>query len=125
MIRLAVCRNCARAFPPPAERCPVCGSVLALESREGSAQVVASTELLSPSEGWTSPHRLVLVELAGGGRLLAVAPGPLPAPGDPVRVVEREEGLFVLEPAPEVRSLLRSKRGEGELPPDGAFPPGL
>jgi uncharacterized OB-fold protein len=45
----------------------------------GKAVVRAATELLVPPQGFSSPHRLAIVEAEGRGLLLAVVDGPLPA----------------------------------------------
>lgn len=51
--------------------------------------MLAATELTAPSSGWSAPHRLALVEVAGGIRLLCVVRGTLPAVGDE-RTVSRD-----------------------------------
>ncbi|MCI4352797.1 MAG: hypothetical protein L3K14_05345 [Thermoplasmata archaeon] len=48
--------------------------------------MLAATELSAPATGWTSPHRLALVEIAEGIRLLAVVSRELPAVGDEVTI---------------------------------------
>ena len=50
-----------------------------LHGRGGQGTVLAATELMRPSAGWSTPHRLALIELAEGVRVLAQVEGQLPA----------------------------------------------
>lgn len=90
-LELAECAGCRATFLPTDAPCPRCGGV---EHRplEVSAigTTLAATELVHPAAGWESPHRLVLVELEGAARLLAIAEGELPELG--ARVVVRRDG---------------------------------
>jgi hypothetical protein len=61
--------------------------------------VLAATELLYPAAGWAAPHRLVLVELTDGVRVLAIGEGTLPAPGALVEV-ERDHDVYRARPEP-------------------------
>lgn len=69
------CGACHVAFVPPRSRCPRCGSA---ELTEGTVpahgEVLAATELAFPPPGFPAPHRLVLVELEEGVRVLATSP---------------------------------------------------
>jgi uncharacterized OB-fold protein len=81
------CGSCHVGFLPRPGRCPRCGSseIGPLEiSPRGIVR--AATELLTPATGWSAPHRLALVEVAEGIRLLAIVTGPLPALGSSVTV---------------------------------------
>lgn len=95
MIPVWSCGACSLLLLERHARCPSCGGDLVEESREGAATVLASTELLVAPEGWSAPHRIVLFELQGGGRSLAVAEDTLPAPGDRGRVEPNPEGRFL------------------------------
>jgi uncharacterized OB-fold protein len=61
--------------------------------------VLAATELMNPASGWSSPHRLALVELTESVRLLGIVDGPLPVIGDTVGV-RREGMLYRLSASP-------------------------
>ncbi len=86
-LELSRCAACLARFLPTDGPCPRCGGS-AVERLKVSATgtVLASTELMVPPPGVTTPHRLVLVEVAEGVRLLATTRAALPAPGTPVRV---------------------------------------
>ena len=85
---LARCSSCHAGFVPRPGPCPRCGSSeLQPLGVPPHGFVLASTELLRPPEGWSAPHRLALVELNEGIRLLALVDGRLPVPGEPVAVV--------------------------------------
>lgn len=90
-LRVLACDHCHGRYLPRPGACPRCGS---RDVQEGSipahAIVLAATELLAPAAGWTAPHRLVLAEAAHQVRLLAIAPGGLPAVGATVEVRERD-----------------------------------
>ncbi|MHB8352399.1 MAG: Zn-ribbon domain-containing OB-fold protein, partial [Thermoplasmata archaeon] len=74
-LRVLRCVSCHSQFLPRPGRCPKCGSSsIEAEDIAPVGRVLAATELTTPSLGWPAPHRIALVELAGGVRLLAVAP---------------------------------------------------
>ncbi|MCI4344492.1 MAG: hypothetical protein L3J87_02570 [Thermoplasmata archaeon] len=52
---------------------------------------MAATELLAPATGWPAPHRLALVEIDAGVRVLGVVDGDLPTLGTRVRVVRDQD----------------------------------
>ncbi len=105
MIAVWSCGPCSLLLLERHDRCPSCGGDLLEGSREGAATVLAATELLVAPEGWSAPHRLVLFELDGGGRSLAVAEDPLPAPGGRGRVELGQEGRFLWKRVPSAPSL--------------------
>ncbi|MGI0070462.1 MAG: Zn-ribbon domain-containing OB-fold protein [Thermoplasmata archaeon] len=79
-LELSRCEACRARFLPRAGACPKCGSSDVLPySSPSLGTVLAATELTAPAEGWTSPHRLALVELPEAVRLLAIVEGPMPA----------------------------------------------
>ena len=90
-LELTECVGCQARFLPTDGPCPHCGTI-DRRSLEVPAvgTTLAATELVHPAAGWESPHRLVLVELEGSARLLAIAEGDLPEPG--VRVAVRRDG---------------------------------
>ncbi len=94
MIEVRICPRCPRVLPLESPRCPACGGPLAWETRTGQGRVLAATELSVPAAGWDAPHRLVVVELDEGGRVLALSPRELPASGRPGRVERSPEGLL-------------------------------
>jgi uncharacterized OB-fold protein len=84
------CGSCHARFLPRRGPCPKCGSSeIAPEPMAPEGEVLAATELSSPAPGWSNPHRLALVELADGVRVLAVA-ARLPEVG--ARVLVAAEG---------------------------------
>jgi uncharacterized OB-fold protein len=86
-ITLGRCDSCSARFLPTEGPCPRCASVATQSySVPGLGAVLAATELVNPPPRWTSPHRLALVEVADGVRLLGVVDASLPAPGDMVSV---------------------------------------
>ena len=92
------CDACHARFVPRLGPCPRCGSMTIFpHSVPDQGVVLAATELSSPSAGWPSPHRLVLVELPESVRVLAIAVGELPAHGAAVRIV-RDESKYLAEP---------------------------
>jgi len=93
MMEVLVCPSCARVLPPGARCCPACGGPLRAEARTGAGRVLAATELTAPAAGWTSPHRMVVFELDGGGEVLALSPDGSPAPGTRGRVERGPDGL--------------------------------
>lgn len=86
------CESCEAEFAPRPGPCPRCGGVHTEPfDIDAGGQVLAATELEVPSAGWTAPHRLALVEVAGGIRLLCIVRGSLPAPGDGATVTRDGE----------------------------------
>ncbi len=86
------CGACHGRFLPRAGPCPRCGSLSTFpESLSPVGVVLAATELLAPSAGWASPHRLVLVELDQSVRVLCRTEGPLPEFGTKVKVTHEGE----------------------------------
>lgn len=87
LLAMSRCGSCHAGFLPRPGACPRCGS-----SKVGTTglpprgKVLAATELSAPATGWASPHRLALIEITEGIRLLAVVSGALPAVGDEVKV---------------------------------------
>jgi uncharacterized OB-fold protein len=90
------CEHCHGRFLPHPGPCPRCGSTdLAAGEIPATAVVLAATELFAPGSGWTSPHRLAIVEAAESVRVLSVVRGPLPAVGAVVEV-RREGELYAV-----------------------------
>lgn len=89
---------CSLLFPERPGTCPNCGGQLSREERSGDARVLAATELHSPAEGFSAPHRLLLVELEGGGRTMAVVEGALPSVGARGRLERSTEGRHLWRP---------------------------
>jgi uncharacterized OB-fold protein len=88
------CSVCSHVSLPGDGPCPHCGAQdLRPISVAPQATVIAATELLSVATGWTSPHRLAMVEVPQGVRLLAIVNGNLPAIGSRVDVT-MENGLY-------------------------------
>jgi uncharacterized OB-fold protein len=93
-IELRRCDACQSRFLPTDGACPRCGSTAVRPySAPAVGTVLAATELTAPAPGWTSPHRLALVELAESVRLLAVVDDALPAAGDAV-TVRKEKDVY-------------------------------
>ncbi|MGA7922483.1 MAG: hypothetical protein WCA77_00690 [Thermoplasmata archaeon] len=92
------CPQCQGTFLPRPGSCPRCGAT-SLEPREipPSGIVLAATELTLAPAGWSSPHRLVLVECAESVRLLAATSAALPTIGDTV-TVERHDLVYRIHP---------------------------
>ncbi|EQD70866.1 protein containing DUF35 [mine drainage metagenome] len=90
-LQLQRCVSCQGLYVPGNGPCPRCGmrEALAVEITP-LGTVVAVTELTSPAEGWSAPHRIALVELTEAVRLLGIVEGPLPVIGDTVSI--RKEG---------------------------------
>ncbi|MGA7923285.1 MAG: hypothetical protein WCA77_04845 [Thermoplasmata archaeon] len=88
------CEVCQHASLPGDGPCPRCGSrdlrPLPVAPR---GKVIAATELLSVANGWTSPHRLAIVEVPEGVRLLAIVDGELPSVGSMVEL-SLDHGLY-------------------------------
>ena len=97
VVRVVRCSDCHGTFLPRTSPCPRCGA-LALESGEISARgvVLAATELWAPPEGWSAPHRLILVECPELVRVLAWTSDELPRAGDVVWVVDHGSGAYRL-----------------------------
>lgn len=91
------CDVCHVAVTGPRSHCPRCG---ARSLRPGvvpaSGTVLAATELAVPPEGFSAPHRLILLELEEGVRILAQTDGALPAHGEKLRV-RRDCGRFWID----------------------------
>lgn len=91
VVDLARCRSCHARFLPSDGPCPRCGSSDCVGySTSAVGKILAATELHYPAMGWQAPHRLALVELSDGVRVLAIADPPLPTPG--VLVEIRRDG---------------------------------
>jgi len=81
------CSACQAAFLPSDGPCPRCGGLSSASVSGASAgTVLASTEVVYPATGWESPHRLALIEVFEGVRLLAIVEGDLPSRGSKVTV---------------------------------------
>jgi uncharacterized OB-fold protein len=82
------CGSCTLRYLPRAGPCPRCGATKPLPlSIPPEGMVLAATELSSPAQGWPTPHRIALIELAESVRVLAIVEGDLPASGSRVEVV--------------------------------------
>ena len=93
-IELARCQVCPARFLPSDGPCPRCGSTESqLYLSPALGRVLAATELVHPAAGWEGPHRLALVELPEGVRLLAIVDGSLPSV-DAVVAVRREGEVY-------------------------------
>ena len=81
-LELSRCLSCEYRYAPSDSPCPHCGSGQHESFRAPAlGKVLAATELVNPAEGWSSPHRLALVEVSDSVRLLAIVEGPLPTFG--------------------------------------------
>ncbi len=115
------CASCELPFLPPPGPCPRCGGAPGpLAEIPNRGVVLAATELLSPAAGWSAPHRLGLVEAAEAIRILGVADGALPAPGQEVEI-RWDEGVYRFRRPGE--SAEAPERGEGESPKTGRARP--
>jgi uncharacterized OB-fold protein len=93
------CGHCQGRFLPHPGLCARCGSnELTRAEIPPEAAVLAATEVLAPSAGWASPHRLAIVEGAESVRILAIVRGPLPAVGAVVTVRLVGELYEILRP---------------------------
>ena len=124
-LELTECSSCQLRYVPSDSPCPHCGSRERVAySVPALGKVLVATELVNPSEGWTAPHRLALVEMSDSVRLLAIVDGVLPAPGAVVSV--RKDGE-VYRAHPEPTTPKPAERGEGESPrvgrSDASFEP--
>jgi uncharacterized OB-fold protein len=91
------CGSCTLRYLPRHGPCPRCGADQPLPySIAPDGTVLAATELTSPAQGWPSPHRIALVELAESVRVLGVVRGALPRNGDRVVVVHEGEAYSVV-----------------------------
>lgn len=117
-LELSRCGSCQARFLPTDGPCPKCGSSEKSSYRAPPiGKVLAATELLHPSAGWESPHRLALVEMSESVRLLAIVDGPLPSAGAVVMVHQDGEVYRAkTEPTPDPGP----GRGEGDSPKVGA-----
>jgi uncharacterized OB-fold protein len=98
---LSRCESCGARFLPTDGSCPRCGAVAIVPyDVPALGTVLAATELTSPAEGWSSPHRLALVELPDAVRLIAIIEGPLPVPHTIV-ALRREAGVYRARTEPE------------------------
>jgi uncharacterized OB-fold protein len=71
------CPSCHGTFTPPRGCCARCGQRALTPGRlPAQGVVIAVTELAVPTGGRPAPHRLVLVELAEGLRVLANGNAP-------------------------------------------------
>jgi uncharacterized OB-fold protein len=87
------CSACQGTFLPRTAPCPRCGNASWVPIRvPNRGRIFAATELEVPPEGYERPHRLAIVELAEGARLLARVDGPLPVPGAEVELRHVEGG---------------------------------
>jgi len=99
-LELSRCSSCHTRFLPTDGPCPKCGSRDCVTFTAAPVgKVLAATELHYPASGWQAPHRLALVEVADGVRLLAVVEGHLPVAGTLVEV-QREGELYRAHPEP-------------------------
>ena len=109
---LSRCEACHNRFPPTDAPCPKCGSTrVSPYPVPDAGRVVAATELMAPAPGWTAPHRLALLDVADGVRMLAVVDGALPVPGSAVSV-HLVGDVYHARTRPE----RADGRGEGESP---------
>ncbi len=100
-ILVSTCPGCHGRFLPRPGPCPRCGStVVRPQPIPSVGEVLAATELTVPPAGWPEPHRLALVELSHGVRVLCLVAGDLPPIASRVRVVrDGERYLASLEPS--------------------------
>ena len=109
-LEIARCAACHSRFLPRPGACPRCGSAeVSPHAVPATGVVLAATELTAPARPFSAPHRLALVEVAEGARLLALVHGPLPAVGDTVPVGRTADRYTVTTAADAGAS-----RGEGE-----------
>lgn len=86
-LELSRCSSCQMAFLPSGGPCPRCaGAHRTSVTVAFTGRVLAATEIMYPATGWESPHRLALVEVAEGVRLLAIVEGEVPSSGSTVEV---------------------------------------
>ncbi len=95
------CASCHVGFLPRAGPCPRCGArAIVPFDVPASGVVVAATELSAVAAGWTSPHRLALVELEESIRVLAVVRGELPPIGSTVELTVDRSAYSAELPSP-------------------------
>jgi uncharacterized OB-fold protein len=115
-IPIARCEQCHGRFLPHPGPCPRCGSSeLVAGEIPGTAVVLAATELLAPSAGWSSPHGLAIAEGAESVRILAIVRGPRP-PAGAVVAVRTEGGLYYAESTE--GSATRDAKNPASIPPE-------
>jgi len=86
-LELSRCHACHAQFLPTDGPCPKCGSTdCVLYTTSAVGKVLVSTEIHYPPSGWHAPHRLAMVEVAGGVRVLVIIDGALPGAGALVEV---------------------------------------
>jgi uncharacterized OB-fold protein len=91
-VEVSRCLSCHAEFLPRRGPCPRCGSAkIEPFMVPAHGTVRAATELSAPATGWNLPHRLALVEMPDGVRLLCVLGDHLPAVGDTVQVTRDGE----------------------------------
>ncbi len=118
-LALSKCTVCHARFVPLDGPCPRCAAVATEPYTTPAVGVVlASTLLEVPPAGWPAPHRLALIEVEDGVRLLAIVDGELPAPGA-FAEVRREDGRY------RARAKGPAGRGEGDVPEAGRTRPSL
>lgn len=99
-LELSRCHACQARFLPSDGPCPKCHSPDCSQyTTSAVGKVLAATELHYPASGWHAPHRLALVEVADGVRLLAIVDGALPVPGALVEV-RHEKDVYRARPEP-------------------------
>ncbi len=119
-LEISRCSSCHGRFLPRPGACPRCGSGDVTRHRvPAKGLVLAATELTAPARGWTAPHRLALVELAEGVRVLVLVEGPLPGHGAEVTVARDGDRYTARTPG----GTTAGGRGEGESPVAGRFRP--
>jgi len=115
---LAKCLSCHARFAPPDVPCPRCGSTGTETYRAApGATVLAATSLEVPPPGWERPHRLALVEVEDGVRLIVIVEGGLPPAGSRVSVWADGPVYRARSAEPE-----GAERGEGDVPGTGTGP---
>jgi uncharacterized OB-fold protein len=94
-VSVARCTDCQTRYLPRPGPCPKCGSRRSRpENLDPHGVVLAATELTVPPPGFPATHRLGLVELGEGVRVLVVVRGDLPNVGEQL-IVERDGDLYV------------------------------
>jgi uncharacterized OB-fold protein len=120
-VELSRCAACETRYLPTDGPCPHCGSTKTESYRTPAiGTVLAATELANPASGWTSPHRLALVELADAVRVLAILEDG-PAVVGTVVAVHRDGEVYRARTQPTTPTV--AERGEGESPRLGAADP--
>ncbi len=97
-LELRRCAQCHSLFLPRPGVCPRCGGAdVSPAAVDPVGTVLVATQVEYPMTGFSSPHRLVLVELPESVRVLAMVVGELPSPGSTVQL--RQEGDRILAEA--------------------------